>query len=66
MKHIYSVPFAYEMYGRIDIDAATEEEALKKAEQELAKMSTEDMHAVSTYLEDSLEVDEEGTILEVA
>lgn len=64
MARIYAVPFAYEMYGRIEVEASSEEEARKKAEEELVYMSTEDMAERSSYLEDSLEIDEEGEILD--
>ena len=62
---VFSVPFAYEMYGRIEVEADSEAEAIKKAESELDNMTTADINAVSNYLEDSLEVDEDGRILEV-
>lgn len=64
-KKTFSVPFAYEMYGRIEVEAESEEEAKRLAEDELINMTTTDMNELSNYLEDSLEIDEDGQILEV-
>ena len=62
--NIFSVPFAYEMYGRIEVVAQNKEEAMKLATTKLEEMTTTQLHEVSNYLEDSLEIDEEGQILE--
>lgn len=62
---IYSVPFAYEMYGRIEVHSESEKEAIEKAEDLLVFMPLSDMHNCSSYLEDSLEIDEEGQILTI-
>ena len=59
----YAVPFSYEMYGRIEVIAENEQEAIKKAEEELDRMSTDEMHMYTNYLDDSLEIDTEGQIL---
>ena len=61
--NVYEVPFAYERYGRIEVSADSEAEAIKKAHAELEKMTVADMDANSTYLEDSEEIDEEGHII---
>jgi len=58
----YGVPFAFEMYGRIYVDAESEEEAIRKAQDKLDKMTTADMIEASEYLADSEEIDEEGYI----
>lgn len=63
-KHIYAVPFSYEMYGRIEIEAESEEEARKKAADALVYISTDDMNSMSSYLEDSLEIDDEGVVID--
>lgn len=38
---VFSVPFAYSMYGRIDVEAENETNAIKKAPKELEKMETD-------------------------
>ena len=63
-KRVFAVPFAYEKYGRIEVVAETEEAAVRLAEKELVNMSTTDMDELTSYLEDSLEIDEEGQILD--
>lgn len=59
----FGIPFAFEMYGRIFVDAKTKEEAIEKAQEKLEKMSVSEMIANAEYLEDSEEIDEEGIIL---
>jgi hypothetical protein len=61
---IYRIPYAFEMYGRIEVEANSLDEAYKKADDELINMSTTDLVANADYLEDSLEVDEEGLVLD--
>lgn len=56
------VPFAFEMYGYIEVEAKNRDDAHKKAEEILEKMSVSDMLACSDYLQDSEEIDEEGII----
>lgn len=51
------VPFAYEKYGRIEVDADSKEKALKKAEELLDRMSVSDMEASSDYFQDREEID---------
>ena len=58
------VPFAYEKYGRIEVDADSKEKALKKAEELLDRMSVSDMEALSDYLQGSQEIDDEGIVLD--
>ncbi len=65
MAKVFSVPFVYSMYGRVDVTAENEAESIEKAKEELDGYNTTDLHVISNYLEDSLEVDEEGLILEV-
>ncbi len=60
----YQVPFAYERYGHIEVDADSPSEAIEKAQNILDKMSAEEMDSLSSYLEDSEEIDEEGLILD--
>lgn len=62
MAH-YSIPYAFEMYGRLDIEADSLEEAYNKAEDELVNISLTDMLQNASYLDDSLEVDREGNVL---
>ena len=59
----YSIPYAFSMYGRVDVEAQTMEEAYKKAEAELVDIPLTDMLANASYLEDSLEIDREGVVL---
>ena len=58
------VPFAYEKYGRIEVDADSKEKALKRAEELLDRMSVSDMEALSDYLQGSQEIDDEGIVLD--
>lgn len=64
----YGVPFAFEMYGRINItlpgDEHTDSEIVKAAEKALEKMTTREMIECSQYLPDSEEIDYEGTMLD--
>ncbi len=62
-KQFYLVPFAYERYGRIRVEAASEAEAIRKAEEELANISLMDLDRLSDYLDDSLEIDEAGPVI---
>ena len=59
----YSIPYAFEMYGRLDIEADSLEEAYEKAEDELVNISEADMLQNASFLEDSLEVDWDGNVL---
>ena len=58
------VPFAYEKYGRIEVDADSKEKALKKAEELLDCMSVSDMEALSDYLQGRQQLDDEGIVLD--
>ena len=60
----YRVPFAFEMYGRISVVAETEEKAKELAQQKLDAMTVGDMLDISTFLEDSEEIDDDGVIVE--
>ena len=62
--HSYDVPFAYEMYGRITVEASSKEEAIKIAEEKLDTMTTQEMAENAEYLSDSEEIDEEGVFYE--
>lgn len=61
---IYRIPYAFEMYGRIEVEAESLTEAYSKADDELVNMSTVDLIENAEYLEDSLGVDEEGLVLD--
>lgn len=63
MSKMY-VPFSYERYGRIEVEADSREEAIEKARQKLDNMCASDMDAMSDYLVDSEEIDDEGIILD--
>ena len=60
----YYVPFAYQKYGRIPVEAGSIEEAREKAEEKLKKMGLEEMESYAEYLSDSEEIDEEGVVLD--
>lgn len=65
----FFVPFAYERYGRMPIEAspnATIDEIHELAEERLCKMSVGDMDEYADYLSDSEEVDFDGSILDDA
>ena len=61
---IYRIPYAFEMYGRIEVEADSLEKAIRKADNQLAYMPVVDLVANADYLEDSLELDEEGVVLD--
>ena len=61
---IYGIPYAFEMYGRVEVEADSLDKAYKKAADELVNMSITDLVANADYLEDSLELDEEGLVLD--
>lgn len=58
------VPFAYEMYGRIEVEADSMEEAFSNAEEQLRNISVTQMSCLCSYLSDSEEIDVEGVILD--
>ena len=60
----YQIPFAYEHYGRISVEATSLVDAYSMAEDKLAEMTVEDMDAVSEYLDNSEEIDMEGIALD--
>ena len=61
---IYSIAYAFEMYGRIEVEAESLTEAYSKADDELVNMSMVDLIENAEYLEGCLEVDEEGLVLD--
>lgn len=61
----YRVPFAYERYGHVVVEAQSEEEAFSKAEKLIENMKPSELDALSEYLPDSEEIDREGVIKEV-
>lgn len=61
-EQIYRVPFAYEKYGRIEVTAISKREAVKKAEAKLDEMSVQELEKLSSYLDDSAEIDYDGII----
>ena len=62
MSKVYGIPFAYERYGRIEVEAESLDEAYKKAEAELNKITLSEMEALAEYLPDSEEIDTEGYV----
>ncbi len=61
---LFKIPFAYERYGKISVEADSKEEAIAKAEKILEEMTVSDMDTISEYLPDSEELDLEGNITE--
>lgn len=62
-KQTYMVPFAYERYGRMPVQAHSEKEAWEKAEKQLENMTVSDMDVYAEYLQDSEELDREGDLI---
>lgn len=62
MKKTYYIPFAYERYGRMPVDAESKEEAFELAEEKLSSMSVKDMKELTEYLPDSEEIDYDGIV----
>lgn len=60
----YGIPFAYERYGRIYVEADSVEEAKEKAEEVLGRMSLSEMEEITEYLPDSEEIDYDGIVLQ--
>lgn len=63
----YYVPFAYQKYGRIEIDdpnITTVDAAIEAADEKLQNMSVQDMESLSSYLADSEEIDKNGIVLD--
>lgn len=58
------VPFAYQKYGRIEVEANSREEAIHKAEKVLEDMNVSDMEALGDYLQDSEDIDKDGLVLD--
>lgn len=58
----YYVPFAYERYGRMEVEATSREEAIDAAEAKLADMTLADMEALTDYLPGSDEIDYDGDV----
>lgn len=63
-KKVFSIPYAYEMYGRVCVEADTVEEAFEKAEGKVKGMGWDELAAYASPLADSLEVDHEGIVLD--
>lgn len=61
---IYNVPFAYEMYGRVLVEAKSLSEAFDKAKDQIKCMSATEMAAHAEYLSDSEEIDEDGLVID--
>ena len=60
---IFNIPYAYQMYGRIKIEADNLDEALEKAEEKIDDMSIDQLAENADYLDGSCEVDRDGIIL---
>ena len=57
----YFIPYAYEMFGRVPVEAETFAEAVKKAREWLEKASVEEMAEYAEYTDCSEEIDDQGT-----
>ena len=60
---IYKIPFSYERYGYIPVDAKNEDEAYNKAEKILTEMTVAEMDRYADYLPESEAIDREGDTL---
>lgn len=60
----YYIPFAYQKYGRVFVEANNIKQAKEKAINKLKSMSVLSLDFLSEYLEDSLELDEDGLIFD--
>ena len=60
---VFAVPFAYQRYGTLEVEAKTEAEAVAKAEDLLERMSVSEMEELTSYLQDSEEIDKDGYIV---
>lgn len=61
----WKVGVAYERYGYITVskeEAATEAQAVKVAEQKMRNMTPAELNAITEYLEDSEEIDEQAVM----
>jgi hypothetical protein len=58
----FNIPFGFQMYGRISVEAETLKEAYKRAEEKLGNMTTSDMLDNASYLENSENIDEDGIV----
>ena len=56
----YQIPYTWQKYGMIPVDAESLEEAKRKAREWLEGCSVADMDDTSDYLENSEELYEEG------
>lgn len=61
MSKSYLVPVVYSMYGRVEIEADSPDEAIRKAEERKSELPLPDQ---AFYLEDSYEVDTEGIVMD--
>ena len=56
MKKQYSIPLVWSMWGRLTVEAESEAEAIAKA------LGPETSLPEGTYLDDSIQIDEDGEI----
>ena len=61
-EKVFMVPFAFEMYGRMEVEATNLKEAIGKAEEKLEAMSVSEMMSLTSYLENSEEIDYDGIL----
>lgn len=59
---LYKIPYGFEMYGRLAIEADSLKEAYEKAENKLEDMTFDDILAQADYLNDSINVDYDGVV----
>lgn len=61
----WKVGVVYERYGYIAVgrdEAKTEEEAIEVAKKKLAHMSADELEGITSYLENTEAIDEEGVL----
>lgn len=59
---IYRIPYTFQMFGRIEVEAENLTEAYHKADNELTDMSTSDLLIGSNYIDGSLEIYDDGIL----
>ena len=58
----YRIPFGYERYGFLFVEAGSVRDAYEKAEEKIHGMSESEMMEMTSYLEDSENIDYEGAV----
>lgn len=60
----FYIPFSYERYGRMEVEADDLDEAFEIAQDKLNVMGVEEMDEVADYLLSSEQIDYDGEVLD--